>query len=111
MLRFVGFIFSFNDVFSICLGKIHHRWTMDNISQQLEEQNNEALVMAVNEKPDNDINNQILVNCRRLLLVAGSINTLSSAQTVEALQDKNVRLDRDEDTMRICYMCSCERKK
>ncbi|KAI3860340.1 hypothetical protein MKW92_039739 [Papaver armeniacum] len=85
------------------LKEMQRQWMMKNISQQLKEQNNEAPVMSVTEKPNNDINNQ------------EAFQTVSSAQNVEAVQkvvqDENVSIDRDGDTMRICYMCGCGRRK
>ncbi|XP_026402648.1 proline-rich protein 36-like isoform X2 [Papaver somniferum] len=85
------------------LKEMQRQWTMNNISQQLKEQNNEAPVIAVTEKPHNDINNQ------------EAFQTVSSAQNVEAVQkavqDENVSIDRDGDTIRVCYICGCGRQK
>ncbi|KAI3872901.1 hypothetical protein MKX03_029943 [Papaver bracteatum] len=44
-----------------------------------------------------------------------AFQTVPSAQNVEAVQkvvqDENVSIDRDGDTMRVCYMCGCGRQK
>ncbi|KAI3888336.1 hypothetical protein MKX03_003088 [Papaver bracteatum] len=55
------------------LKQMQHRWMMDNVSQQLKEQNNGAPIIAVNEKPNIDINSQ----CQKVL------------------HDENVSFDRD----------------
>ncbi|KAI3885082.1 hypothetical protein MKW98_002474 [Papaver atlanticum] len=83
------------------LKEMQCQWMMNNISQQLEEQNNEAPVISVTEKPNNEINNQ------------EAFQTVSSAQNVEAVQKvvQDVSIDRDGDTMRVGYMCGCGRQK
>ncbi|XP_026410965.1 proline-rich receptor-like protein kinase PERK10 [Papaver somniferum] len=85
------------------LKQMQHKWMMDNISQQLKEQNNGAPEIAVNEKPNIDINSQG---------VYGTVPSEQNAGVVqEVVHDENVSFDRDGDTMRVCYMCCCGRQK
>ncbi|KAI3847179.1 hypothetical protein MKW92_027416 [Papaver armeniacum] len=85
------------------LKQMQYKWMMDNISQQLKQQSNGAPVIAVNEKPNIDINNQ---------RVYGTVPSEQNAGVVqEVVHDENVSFDRDGDTMRVCYMCCCGRQK
>ncbi|KAI3926704.1 hypothetical protein MKW92_002655 [Papaver armeniacum] len=85
------------------LKQMQHKWMMDNISKQLKEQNSGAPVIAVNEKPNIDINNKG---------VYGTAPSDKNAGVVqEVVHDENVSFDRDGDTMRVCYMCCCGRQK
>ncbi|KAI3888529.1 hypothetical protein MKW92_035058 [Papaver armeniacum] len=85
------------------LKQMQHKWMMDNISKQLKEQNSGAPVIAVNEKPNIDINNQG---------VYGTAPSDKNAGVVqEVVHDENVSFDRDGDSMRVCYMCCCGRQK
>ncbi|KAI3902031.1 hypothetical protein MKW98_013705 [Papaver atlanticum] len=85
------------------LKQMQHKWMMDNIRQQLKEQNNGVPVIAVNEKPNIDINNQ---------RVYGTVPSEQNAGVVqEVVHDENVSFDRDGDTMRVCYMCCCGKQK
>ncbi|KAI3902037.1 hypothetical protein MKW98_013711 [Papaver atlanticum] len=60
-------------------------------------------VIAVNEKPNIDINSQ---------RVYGTVPSEQNAGVVqEVVHDENVSFDRDGDTMRVCYMCCCGRQK
>ncbi|KAI3858396.1 hypothetical protein MKW92_004679 [Papaver armeniacum] len=72
------------------LKQMQHRWMMHNVSQQLKEKNNGAPVIAVNEKPNIDINSQ------RLCGVNGTVPSEQNVGVVqEVLHDENVSFDRD----------------
>ncbi|KAI3852366.1 hypothetical protein MKX03_018846 [Papaver bracteatum] len=100
------------------LKQMQHKWMMDNISQQLKVQNNQAPVIAINEKPTININNQVRFV---FMLLSSSVLYPKFPTTVpfdqnagvvqEVVHDENVSFDRDGDTVRVCYMCCCGRQK